>query len=103
MYEQGIKAGLTIDKIGGMTINELSLFCLGIEERQREEYKRTQFLMWASIQPRSKKRIRPESLLGIKTFEYKSMSKERYLQIREKIESSRSFKEWLNKIKDGRK
>lgn len=103
MYEQGIKAGLTIDKIGGMTINELSLFCLGMEERQREEYKRTQFLMWASIQPHSKKRIKPESLLGIKTFEHKPISKERYLQTREKIESSKSFKEWLKKLEDGRK
>jgi hypothetical protein len=99
LYEQGIKAGLTIDKIGGMTINELSLFCLGLEEREREEYKRTQFLMWASIQPHSKKRIRPDSLLGIKTFEYKPMSKERYLQMKEKIENTKSFKEWQRHFK----
>jgi len=88
-----------LEQISGMTIQELSLFCLGIEEREREEYKRTQFLMWASIQPHSKKRIRPDSLLGVKTFEYKSMSKERYLQMKEKIESTKSFKEWQKHYK----
>lgn len=76
-------AGLKPWELERMTFAQLHFFLQGIRNKEEESWRHTRMLMWASMQPHTKKTLRPEKIIKLSSDipKGKPISKERYQEL----------------------
>lgn len=89
MYSAGLKAGLRVQDIERMTLNELGMYLDGVQERHTNELSQLRLILWSNLQPHSKKdtmRIVKKMVpIPGENADRKPLSKEAYLKALENM------------------